>query len=511
MSLVDKTEDVLSRLNRLPESERLAVLDAMTEKRRLKTFIKYFEPWGEQADAIRKFTSDKKIYGLLGGNRSGKTVLGAFIAVAWCLGKDYFKDEPAWEWVKDLPIPEPPNNVWVVGVTNNVLRDVIWYEKLRHGKAHPPFLPTDGSVRDTKDGDFQIFFENGSLLTGKSAEAGRDKFQGASIDLVWLDEECEQNIFDECYQRTVDCAGRILLTLTPLTDINSGVRTPWVFDLYEEFITGDPDLVFCQLSTLNSPFVPDAEKRKLIDKWSGDPEEGARLYGKFVRRSGLVYPWWDKSKHIVRPFPIPRFWQRIVSIDPAATGVTAGIWIAVDEQGNYFAYREYYERDKTVSEHAKGIKMRCQGEPVDYWLLDPKWGSQRSAENHKNGAQLYRENDIPVRLPEVGEDYGLAVSKEYISATVISGSRHPRFYVMGDLPNFVHEITHYTYDSYSKGEQKGLSKEKPRKRNDHLLNATQYAMCLRLKGSKRRSTDIFGNDEKDLITDVEKRKNRSYT
>src|SRR5437899_3606194 len=234
LSSQDKTEDVLNRLNRLPEAERLAVLDALQEKRKQKTYVKYFEPWSEQKTALAEFTSNRKIFGLLGGNRSGKTVLGAFIAVAWCLGKEYFRDEPAWEWVKDLPIPEPPNNVWVVGVTNNVLRDVIWYEKLRHGKAHPPFLPTDGSVRDCKDGDFQIFFENGSLLTGKSAEAGRDKFQGASIDLVWLDEECEQDIFDECYQRTVDCAGRLLLTLTPLTDINSGVRTPWVFDLFEE-------------------------------------------------------------------------------------------------------------------------------------------------------------------------------------------------------------------------------------------------------------------------------------
>src|SRR5882672_4672871 len=100
MSSADKTEDILNRLNRLPEEERLAVLDALTAKRKLKTFVKYFEPWSEQKDAIKKFDKTKKIFGLLGGNRSGKTVLGAFIAVAWCLGKDYFRDEPAWEWVR---------------------------------------------------------------------------------------------------------------------------------------------------------------------------------------------------------------------------------------------------------------------------------------------------------------------------------------------------------------------------------------------------------------------------
>lgn len=478
-------------IQRLPESERVAALDLLIKKRRDKTFVKYFEPWSEQVEAINKFREGIKVFGLLGGNRSGKTILGAFIAVAWCLGKRYFEGEPVWEYIKDLPIPEPPNNVWLVGLDFGVLRDVIWYEKMRHGKNHPPFLPDDGSIRKVSDGDFQVFFENGSLLTGKSADAGREKFQGASIDLVWIDEECEADVYDECYQRTVDCGGRILLTLTPLTDINSGVRTPWVFDLYEESRT-NKDLMFCQLSTLNSPFVPEEEKKRLLEKWTGNPEEGARLYGKFVRRSGLVYPIWDSTKHVCRPFVIPQHWQRIVSIDPAATGVTAAVWLAIDDDGNMFAYKEYYERDMIVSEHAKGIKIRCAGDPIDIWLLDPKWGSQRNAETHKSGAQLWREAGIPVRLPDVGEDYGLQVSREYINATITPNSRQPFFKAFEGLPNFIHEITHYTWDTFAKGAQKGMTKEKPRKRDDHLINAFQYACTLRLKGK-------HGNNQKRRI------------
>lgn len=506
----DKRNQALEELNRLEPEERLRALDLLTKKRISKQFIKYFEPWKpDQEVAIRAFTKDKKIFGLLGGNRSGKTILGAFVSVAWCLGKKYFEGEPAWEWVKDLPIPDGPVNVWVVGVDFGTLRDVIWYEKLRYGKSHPAFLPDDSSVvRKISDGDFQIFFQNGSVLTGKSAEAGREKFQGASVDLIWIDEECEKDVFDECYQRTVDCAGHILLTQTPLTDINSGVKTPWVFDLYEEWLAGDKDVMFCQLSTLNSPFIPEEEKKKLIEKWAGDPEEGARLYGKFVRRSGLVYPLWDRAKHILRPFDIPKHWSRIVSIDPAATGVTAALWIAVNEQGDYFGYREYYERERTVSEHAKAILIRCGGDATDYWLLDPTWGGQRNAENHKNGAQLYREAGIPVRLPEVGKDFGMHISKEYINAVVTPGSRNPKFFITEGLPNFEHEITHYTYDTFAKGEQKGLSKEKPRKRNDHLLNAMQYAMCLRIK-SRKQHNDFW--DSVDRLSRADRVKLTSYT
>lgn len=496
-----KLEAAWDELSRLDPSIQLAALDKLQATRVKKNYVKYFEPWKpDQAEAIKKFTNDIKIFGLLGGNRSGKTILGAFICIAWCLGKQYFVGEPAYDWIKDLPIPDGPVNVWVVGVDFPTLRDVIWHEKLRHGKSHPAFLPDDSSVvSNIKDNDFQIFFKNGTILTGKSAEAGREKFQGASVDLVWIDEECEKDVYDECYQRTIDCSGKILLTQTPLTDINSGVKDPWVFDMYEDWLAGNKNIEFCQLSTLNSPFIGAKDKEDLLQKWAGTPEEGARLYGKFVRRSGLVYPTWASASHVVKPFAIPRYWTRVVSIDPAATGVTAGLWLAVNPEGDYYAFREYYERERTVSEHAKAMMMLLGGEPVDYWLLDPTWGGQRNAADHKNGAQLYREAGLPVRLPDVGKDFGLNVSREYINASVTPGSRHPKFYVFEGLPNFLHEITHYTWDSYSKGEQKGLSKEKPRKRNDHLINAMQYAMCLRLKGSRRRSIDPdtawFGADK----------------
>jgi phage terminase large subunit-like protein len=492
--LDSKITAALEQLNRLPEEERLAALELLIEKRKSKSFIKYFEPWSEQADAIPHFTEDIKVFGLLGGNRSGKTILGAFIAVAWALGKSYFKDEASWQWVKDLPIPEDhPRNVWIVGLDFNVLRDVLWFEKLRHGKNHPPFLPDDGSVVRFSDKEFQVFFANGSIITGKSADSGREKFQGASVDLVWIDEECDKDIYDECFMRTSDCAGKILLTLTPLTDMDSGVREPWVYDLYEEWAKGDSTVFFANLSTLHSPFISDKEKDIMLKKLENDPLRDARLYGKFVRRSGLVYPQWKRESFIRRDIAvIPPSWPRIVSIDPAATGTTAALWIAVDPQGNYYLYREYYQKDLIVSEHVKNILFMCAGEPIDWWLLDPYWGGQRNAETHKTGLQLYRDAGmLNIRLPRFDSDeYPLLASMEYFNATITPNPRHPKIFILEGLPNFEFEISHYVWDRFSKGEQKGLTKEKPRKRNDHLMNALQYACSQKFSGGKKRYTDL---------------------
>lgn len=481
--------DALETLRRFAPEQRVAILDALDQKRRKENFVKYWHAQDQQARHFPLFTPEVKIFGILGGNRSGKTEEGVFIDVAWALGKEYFIGEPAYEYVKDLPIPDPPNNIWLVGLDYGVLKNVIWHEKLRVGRNHPPLLPRDPEVIEkVVDGEFQVYFKNGSIITGKSADAGREKFQGASVDLVHIDEECEANVFDECYQRTADCAGKLLLTLTPLIDIASGVRTPWVFDLYEDMKQGRKDVVFVKLSVLENPYVPVEEKVKLQEKWSGHFEEAARLYGDFIQRSGLVYPMWKPSVHVVDPIKLPREWRRIVSIDPAATGTTAGIWAAIEPgTDNIYLYREYYESNKIVSDHAKNILLKNQDDQIDIWLLDPKWASQRNNETHKTGLQLYRDSGIPVRSADVAfEDYGLNAMREYLAATLDKSARHPKMFVFKGLHSFVSEIGSYVWDFFQAGEQKGQSKDKPLKRGDHLMNATQYLCCMHPKGHRNR-------------------------
>jgi len=486
---------LIPQLQNLPPLEQLVALNALDKRRREENYVKYWTSIPEQEAIFDQFTRDIKVFGVLGGNRSGKTEVGAFISVAWALGKGYFKDEPAFKYVDPLPIPDPPCTIWVVGLDFPTLRDVIWGEKLRFGKNHSPLVPKDGTVvTRTNDAEFLIHFANGSKIVGKSAESGREKFQSASVDLVWIDEEPEAEIFDECYQRTADCAGKILLTLTPLTDIASGVRTPWVFDLYQDFKAGQKDLRFVQLSVLNNPHIPEEEKEKLKLKWSGHFEERARLYGDFIQKSGLVYPMWDPKVHIVKPIRLPGNVKRIVSIDPASTGTTAAVAAAILPNGDIHLYSEYYERDKVVSDHAKNMLLRFGDQLVDIWLIDPKWSSQRLADTHKNGLQLYRDAGIPVRPAEVGQDYGLNESREYLNATIARDSRHPKITVSDTLKNFIWEMEHYTWAFFEKGDLKGLSKDKPVKKNDHAMNAFQYLCAMRPRGL--RGVPTFSTDDR---------------
>lgn len=491
----NRLESAYQALAAYDDDDALLALEAIEDKRRTSHYAKY---WASEPDEkysifyesiesdFRKLTSDIKIFGLLGGNRSSKTERGAFLAVAWLLGKEYFRDEPSWRYVKDLPIPEHGVNIWAVGLDFSVIRDVIWGEKLRRGHRHPGLLPQTpcAIVTRVSDSEFQVTVDVGgrkSSLTCKSADSGREKMQSASVDLVWIDEECEVEVYDELYQRTVDCGGKIVLTLTPLSDVGAAAKRPWVYDLHKEFKSGRKDLVFIQLSALDNPFIPEEEKVMLKQKWAGHPEERARLYGDFIQRSGLVYPMWNREKHFIKRQTLPHDWRRIVSIDPAATGITAVIWACINPKGDVYVYRVYYERDLTVADHCRNIIARTGGEKIDTWIIDPYWGVARNAETHKQGYQLYRENGCPVRVAPRAEDFGRETMAQYLQATLEPTSRNPKLYIFNDLTVLAEEIESYIWDSYSKGALKGQSKEKPMKRNDHAVNALQYLLSLRPK------------------------------
>ena len=497
---------MMAELSKLGSTEdALAALELLEKNRREQYFIKYWAPITEgQKEVLRGFVPGIKTFVVTGGNRSGKTEIGSAIAVAWALGKDFFRGEPAWEWVESLPIPDPPNNIWVVGLDFPTIRDVIWHEKLRFGKDHPPFFPKDPKILEARDGDFRALFKNNSILTCKSADSGREKFQGASVDLVWIDEEPDVDIYDECFQRTVDCGGKLFVTLTPLTDIGSGTRVPWVFGLHEQMRAGQKDIAFGKLSVLDNPKVPPEEKERLRQKWAGHHEEGARLFGEFIQRQGLVYSLWNPAKHIVAPFRIPNEWRKIVSIDPASTGVTAAVWGAVSPEGDLYLYREYYERNLVISEHAKNILVRNAGDIIDFWLLDPKFGAQKNAETHRTNLSLYRDAGIPARLADVEEDFGVNASLEYVNATVTADSRWPKLFVFPGMKNFIWEIGRYTWDQFHKGPQKGLTKERPRKRDDHLMNAFQYLCAIRPRprrlGGPQRGEDKISAAQRNSYT-----------
>lgn len=170
----------------------------------------------------------------MAGNRVGKTVAGAYETTChltglypdWWIGRRFRK----------------PIRAWAAGDTNETTRDIIQTELMgvvgpfgtdgRKGFDGSGMVPrsTIGTVKwkqgvqDFADTVLIRHVTGGwSQLGFKSFDQGRKVFQGTSKELIWLDEECPEDVYGECLIRTATTRGIVLTTFTPLKGLSETV------------------------------------------------------------------------------------------------------------------------------------------------------------------------------------------------------------------------------------------------------------------------------------------------
>ena len=240
---------------------------------------------------------------VFGGNRSGKTECGAVECVYMARGVHPYRKNR-----RDV-------FGWVVSLSQQVQRDVAqkkifqylapeWIEDvtmLSGRKGSPSGVVDQIRVRNV--------FGGISVIGFKSCDQGREKFQGASLDFVWFDEEPPQDVYEECRMRVLDRAGDIFGTMTPLKGMT------FVYDEIYMNRRGDPEVWYEFMEWADNPYL-DKREVKLMSGAMDDKALASRRYGRFAVGEGLVYPEFDERVHVIPPFALPADWQDVISIDP---------------------------------------------------------------------------------------------------------------------------------------------------------------------------------------------------
>lgn len=162
------------------------------------------------------------------GNRCGKTEMGAFECALHLTGA-YDEYAPWWEGRRF----STPIRMWAAGDTSKTTRDIIQDKLLGPPDAMgsgmiPRHLiasrnPKAG-IPDAVDSLWVQHVSGGlSVVQFKSYDQRREAFQGTAQHVIWLDEECPEDIYGECLIRTAETSdfegGMILLTFTPLMGV----------------------------------------------------------------------------------------------------------------------------------------------------------------------------------------------------------------------------------------------------------------------------------------------------
>jgi phage terminase large subunit-like protein len=293
----------------------------------------------------------------MAANRVGKTLGVGALETALHLTGQY----PAWWRGRKF---SKPISAWAAGQTSKTTKDILQQALL--GKPQhfgTGTIPGDCILSTTPkvgipeaiDTVYIRHISGGtSDLTLKAYEQGVESFYGTGKDLVWLDEECEQNIYVECLTRTLSTVpgqpnGLILFTFTPLWGMTEMVR---------QFREAPPGSMKYTVTATweDAPHLDEKTKAQLeaeYPSWQRD----ARTKGIPQLGSGAIYHPTD-DEILVTPFAIPDHWPKVFGLD-VGWNLTCALWAARDnESGVVYLYSEHYMGHEEPHVHSHAIKAR---------------------------------------------------------------------------------------------------------------------------------------------------------
>jgi phage terminase large subunit-like protein len=286
--------------------------------------LKSFRPYPKQIDFIAA-TRDHSEVALRAGNQQGKSETAAYTVAVWLTGR-YPKSWPG------RVFPGPVKG-WAAGESTQAVRDVC-QRKL----CGPPgddtllgtgFIPKDciqkvvlghgvGGAFDT----VLVKHESGGVseLTFKSYDQDRAKWQGATLDFLWNDEEPPVDHYLEGLARLVATNGVAIATFTPLN--GNALILP-------RFAEHNPARIVIAMTIDDAEHLKDPTRRAALEATFPAHQRKARLYGVPLLGSGAVFSTPEETIRCA-PFELPPHFPLLWGIDPGMQHPFAAALIAWD-------------------------------------------------------------------------------------------------------------------------------------------------------------------------------------
>jgi phage terminase large subunit-like protein len=451
---------------------------------------------------------------LISGNRFGKSLCG-MREVLWHATMTHPYQEPI-----------PMETIWVG------FPDFGFYRRVTK-PFFDQFCPKDALIQFHESEKWAtIRRKDGGICTIHflSYDSEREKWQGASVDLAWLDEEAPEEIFRETFARLIDRNGRMLMTFTPVSGMG------WIYDrLYLPALSGKRDIQIIQGALaeydetqelcVGRSLVPHLTREAILRFAQAIPDEderAIRIFGQFRARSGIVYKQFNPEAHLIPRFEIPKHWELWCGIDPGYHGF-ASVLAAMSDDGRVVLCGEYFSQEETIRVRAKGIwemvqKVRPLDPRNDDWVTlyvdteDPQLVTEMNIWAQEHGVPLAfksleqghkaRKAGI-TRMQEMLDQHPKRAKPDWVKR-----ERHtdgePLLYVFDDLyshwrmdeevyaeSRLVWEVMRYLWKKPPKESPHPVDADERTAGGAHMLAAARYAVMARMSPAAVPSKDIL--------------------
>lgn len=299
-----------------------------------------------------------------------------------------------------------------------------------------------------------------STLTFKTYEAGRSKFQGMTLDTVWLDEEPPGDLYSEALAR-LKGDGICWVSFTPLLGYSPVVSR----FLRDDSVEARRDRGVIRMGLKHADHFTEEEKQRRL---SGYPlhERAARENGDPMLGSGAVFEEVIESDISTRLAitDVPDHWVKLWGIDFGIAHPFAAVLIAWDRDADVIYVLDCFKVSGAVpSGHASRMNAIARGVPVAY----PHDGSSREKGSGETLASIYKREGLNMMGSHATFSEG-GYSTEAGILEMLTRMRDGRFKIAAHLDDFWTE-----FRSYHRKEGQIV------KLSDDLLSATRIAVMAR--------------------------------
>lgn len=291
-------------------------------------------------------------------------------------------------------------------------------------------------------------FPNGSIIQLGYCDAERDvyRYQGQEYDVIGLEEatnfaESQWQYIKTCNRGTrQDFTPRMYYTCNP-----GGVGHGWVKRLFidRSYATGErpEDFVFIPATVRDNTVLMDADP-DYIRQLETLPEHLRRAYldGDWSVFVGQYFSDWRYDLHVVAPFEIPSHWQRYRAID-YGLDMLACMWVAFDDTGDAYVYRELCRADTIVSDGARLIlDATPAGERIEATYM-PSDLAGRSSDTGVSRYEAFANAGLYGTLVRQGRVDGWARLREWLKPVDDgTGNVRPRMRIFSTCKRLIHDI-----------------------------------------------------------------------
>ena len=461
--------------------------------------------------------SDAETTAFFGANRSGKTTANVIKAIIHSTGR-----YPPWWKARKFYGPTEGR----MFVQDYKKGGAVIIKKLKE------WMPRDAYYCQPKRGnlgveiDWYLKHVSGGVSHFDIMTYESDTFSAEGWDGHWVgfDEPPPRDMYIAAIRGLVDQEGLCWFSLTPL-------KEPWLFDQIYSSKNKNVFSVVCdmrhnlqRINPLSGLKIGLTERSiQRFEQELTEEERETRAHGRFRYLAGRVWKEWDRDIHTFDRFkewPLDRksgviiagqppiHWPRVMLLDPHDRTPHALLWVACDECGDYWAYREKWYKDergdapilKEVAQYCKKVETESK-ERITVRVLDPNFGPKRYGNTgiscREELEMSSREIFYPMRFI-YGDDHkelgrkAFAELLKFDRTRPISLVNHPKFRAASDLKEYIYQVEHYVWDEY-KSIQNRDAKEKPKDINTHFPDLSHYLALSKFETYKPVIYEGTGN------------------